>query len=129
MHKTRPPLLSLLAIGLTSITLAITPAITLAGAADGDVNRGAAGWTREYPQADGTPARSCVTCHTADLTQPGKQINTGKAIGPLAPSVDRERLTDPAKVEKWLTRNCRWTLGRECTASEKADFIAYIRTQ
>ena len=125
MHKTLPLLLSLLATGLSSLT----PTITLAGAADGDANRGAAAWTVEYPQADGTPARSCVTCHTADLTRPGKQINTGKPIGPLAPSVDRKRLTDPAKVEKWLTRNCRWTLGRECTASETADFIAYIRTQ
>jgi hypothetical protein len=43
--------------------------------------------------------------------------------------VNPQRLTDPAKIEKWLTRNCRWTLGRECTAGEKADFIAYIKTQ
>jgi len=47
----------------------------------------------------------------------------------LAPSVDPQRLTDQAKVEKWLLRNCRWTLGRECTSDEKADFISYIETQ
>jgi hypothetical protein len=70
-----------------------------------------------------------VTCHGRDLTQPGRQANTGKVIEPLAPSVNPQRLTDPAKIEKWLTRNCRWTLGRECTANEKADFIAYIKTQ
>jgi hypothetical protein len=94
-----------------------------------DPAAGAAGWTKEYPQADGSAPRSCVTCHGRDLTQPGRQANTGKVIEPLAPSVNPQRLTDPAKIEKWLTRNCRWTLGRECTADEKADFIAYIKTQ
>ncbi|BCU05333.1 DUF1924 domain-containing protein [Allochromatium tepidum] len=94
-----------------------------------DPAAGAAGWTKEYPQADGSAPRSCVTCHGRDLTRPGRQANTGKVIEPMAPSVNPQRLTDPAKIEKWLTRNCRWTLGRECTADEKADFIAYIKTQ
>ncbi|MCK7581674.1 MAG: DUF1924 domain-containing protein [Chromatiales bacterium] len=94
-----------------------------------DPAAGAAAWTKEYPQADGSAPRSCVTCHGRDLTQPGRQANTGKVIEPMAPSVNPQRLTDPAKIEKWLTRNCRWTLGRECTADEKADFIVYIKTQ
>ncbi|MEA3244387.1 MAG: DUF1924 domain-containing protein, partial [Pseudomonadota bacterium] len=33
---------------------------------------------------------------------------------------------DGKKIEKWFKRNCKWTLGRECTAQEKADFLAYI---
>ena len=90
---------------------------------------GAAAWAREYPQADGSPARSCATCHGTDLTRPGRHATTGKTIEPLAPSVNPERLTDPAKVEKWLLRNCRWTLGRECTADEKSSFVSYIKTQ
>ncbi|MEY6432218.1 DUF1924 domain-containing protein [Thioalkalicoccus limnaeus] len=95
----------------------------------GDPAAGAAAWVKEYPQADGSPARSCVSCHGRELTRPGSQVNTGKVIKPLAPSVEPARLTDPAKIEKWLLRNCRWTLGRECTADEKDDFISYIRTQ
>ncbi len=94
-----------------------------------DPAAGRAGWTTEHPQSDGSPARSCATCHGRDLTVPGRQANTGKVIEPLAPSVNPKRLTDPAKIEKWLLRNCKWTLGRECTATEKADFIAYIKTQ
>lgn len=94
-----------------------------------DAAAGKAGWIKEYPQSDGSKARSCVTCHGTDLTQPGRQANTGKVIEPLAPSVNPKRLTDQAKIEKWLLRNCKWTLGRECTATEKADFVAYIKTQ
>jgi hypothetical protein len=90
---------------------------------------GAADWVREYPQPDGSPARSCATCHGSDLTQPSQHATTGKRIAPLAPSVNPERLNDPNKVEKWLRRNCRWTLGRLCTQAEKEGFIAYIRSQ
>jgi hypothetical protein len=90
---------------------------------------GSAAWVKAYPQSDGSPARSCATCHTADLTKTGKHVKTGKPIKPLAPSVNPQRLTDPKKVEKWLLRNCRWTLGRDCTAAEKADFISYIKSQ
>lgn len=93
-----------------------------------DAATGAAGWVKEYPQADGS-VRSCVTCHGRDLTQPGRQASTGKVIEPLAPSVNPQRLTDQAKIDKWLLRNCNWTLGRKCTDEEKADFIAYIKTQ
>jgi mono/diheme cytochrome c family protein len=94
-----------------------------------DAAAGAAAWTKEYPQTDGSPPRSCVACHGRDLTQPGRHAVTNKVIEPLAPSVNPQRLTDQAKVEKWLLRNCRWTLGRECTPEEKADFISYIETQ
>ena len=90
---------------------------------------GAAAWVKEYPQADGSPARSCATCHTADLTKAGKHAVTGKAIEPMAPSVNAQRLTDPAKIEKWFKRNCRWTMGRECTPAEKTQFVNYIKSQ
>ncbi len=95
----------------------------------GDPAAGAAAWTKEYPQPGAAPARSCATCHGVDLTEPGHHARTGKPIEPLAPSVKPERLTDPAKIEKWLRRNCRWTMDRECTEAEKADFLSFIRQQ
>ena len=97
--------------------------------AAGDADAGAAAWTTEHPQAGAAPARSCASCHGPDLTKTGRHAKTGKPIEPLAPSVNPERLTDPKKVEKWLYRNCRWPLGRECSAAEKADFLAFIASQ
>jgi len=111
-------------------TILACAAITLTQiAAAGDPAAGAAAWTKEYPQPGAAPARSCATCHGVDLTEPGRHARTGKRIEPLAPSVNPERLTDPAKIEKWLRRNCRWTMDRECTAEEKADFLSFIRNQ
>ncbi|MBI5467783.1 MAG: DUF1924 domain-containing protein [Deltaproteobacteria bacterium] len=69
--------------------------------------------------------RSCTTCHTTDPRQPGKTI-VGKVIEPLAPSVNKERFTDPEKIEKWFKRNCTWVLERECTPREKGDYITYM---
>jgi len=69
--------------------------------------------------------RSCTTCHTEDPAQQGK-TPVGKAIEPLAPSVNKERFTDPKKVEKWFKRNCEWVLERECTPREKGGFITFM---
>ncbi|MBI5587789.1 MAG: DUF1924 domain-containing protein [Deltaproteobacteria bacterium] len=71
--------------------------------------------------------RSCTTCHTADPKQSGKTA-VGKVIEPLAPSVNKERFTDPKKMEKWFKRNCEWVLERECTPKEKGDFITFMMT-
>lgn len=69
---------------------------------------------------------SCTTCHTEQPTQPGRHAITGKAIKPLAPAANPERFGDPAKVEKWFGRNCREVVGRDCSAAEKADLLAYL---
>ncbi len=61
-----------------------------------------------------------------DLTRTGKHVKTNKEIKPMTPSANPKRLTDAKKIEKWFKRNCKWTLGRVCTAREKADFLAYI---
>jgi len=50
-------------------------------------------------------------------------------IDPMALSVNPERYTDPDKIEKWFLRNCKWTLGRECTAQEKGDVLTYLGSQ
>jgi cytochrome c peroxidase len=72
---------------------------------------------------------SCATCHTDNPRNGGRHARTNKAIEPLAPSVNRERFSDPEKVEKWFKRNCNDVLGRACTAQEKADFTAYVLSQ
>lgn len=99
------------------------------GAKTFDAQAGKTLWTKSYGVSDEGKERRCSTCHTEDLRRAGKHFKTGKAIDPLAPSVNSERLTDAAKIEKWFKRNCEWTLGRECNAQEKGDFLAYIRTQ
>ena len=94
-----------------------------AGATSFDKSAGAALWQKDF---DG---KSCTSCHGADLTQPGKHKKTGKSIKPMAASLNPERLTDSSKIEKWFLRNCKWTLGRECTAQEKGDVLIWLREQ
>lgn len=74
----------------------------------------------------GKDADSCTSCHTQDAKAVGQHLRTFKAIDPLAPVAQKDRFTDPAKVEKWFKRNCQEVLGRACTAQEKADFTAYM---
>jgi hypothetical protein len=88
---------------------------------------GKAFWTTKHTPVAGEPARSCAVCHSADLKSTGKHINTGKIIQPMAPAVNSKRLTDSRKMEKWLLRNCKWVLGRECTAQEKGDVLTFMK--
>jgi hypothetical protein len=69
---------------------------------------------------------SCASCHGTVPTQAGKHASTGKAIGALAPSANAQRFSDAAKVEKWFRRNCNDVLGRECSATEKADVMSWL---
>jgi hypothetical protein len=83
-------------------------------------------WQNTYPGKAPYAQRSCSTCHGKDLNRSGQHVRTKKTIDAMAPSVNSERLTDIKKVRKWLKRNCKWTVGRECTAQEKADVLAYL---
>lgn len=85
-------------------------------------------WQRKYPSVDGTQ-RACTSCHTDDLKRPGRHAVTGKTIEPLAPTANAKRLTDRRQIEKWFKRNCKWTLGRECTSQEKGDLLSFLRNQ
>jgi cytochrome c peroxidase len=69
---------------------------------------------------------SCSTCHGTVPVGEGKHASTGKLIAPLAPAANAERFTDPAKIEKWFRRNCNDVVGRECSAGEKADVMAWL---
>jgi hypothetical protein len=96
----------------------------------------------EYSAAAGSPAAAqrgqdffthahgrewrCASCHGEQPTQPGRHAATGKPIAPLAPAVDPQRFTDADKVEKWFRRNCNDVVGRACSATEKADVLAWL---
>ena len=69
---------------------------------------------------------SCASCHENPPNHDTKHVVTGKVIKPLAPSANPARFTDEAKVDKWFKRNCNDVLGRECTAQEKADVLAWL---
>lgn len=71
---------------------------------------------------------SCSSCHTGNPANIGSHAVTKKVIQPLAPSVNAERFSDPAKVDKWFKRNCNDVLKRECTTQEKGDVITYLLT-
>jgi hypothetical protein len=71
---------------------------------------------------------SCASCHSAAPTADGKHASTGKVISPLAPAFNAERFTELAKSEKWFRRNCNDVAGRECSATEKADVLAWLLT-
>ena len=122
----------LLACALTLLaapcTHAATPAQMLAdftqqASAPAQAARGQAFFTSRHGKE-----WSCSTCHGAMPTQAGKHASTGKAIGALAPAANADRFTDPAKTEKWFRRNCNDVLGRECSAGEKADLLAWLVT-
>lgn len=97
------------------------------GAGPFDADKGKAMWTQEFTHAKADKPRSCATCHTDDPRAQGKHAKTGKAIKPLAPSANPERLTEVREIEKWFMRNCKWTVGRKCTAQEKGNLLSYLR--
>jgi hypothetical protein len=127
--------------GLAAMTIAavaaVTPAqklvldqyVTAAKASAADFQGFSAERGRAFFQGTHTGGKadspSCTSCHTSDLTKSGK-TRAGKAIDPMAASVNPSRFTDPANVEKWFKRNCGDVLGRECTAAEKGDALAYM---
>lgn len=69
---------------------------------------------------------SCASCHGESPTRSGRHASTGKVLEPLAPAFNPKSLTDAARVDKWFRRNCKDVLGRECTAAEKADVLAWL---
>ncbi|WP_310492205.1 DUF1924 domain-containing protein [Dechloromonas sp.] len=86
--------------------------------------RGDAFFRQRFAINDKMP--TCASCHTDSPLKAGQHAVTGKAIKPLAVAANQDRLSDPAKVEKWFGRNCKEVVGRACTPAEKADFITYL---
>ena len=92
------------------------------GAGPFDYGRGEQLWKRRAYEG-----RECAACHGADLKQAGRHERTLKPIEPMALSANSARYTDLKKVEKWFTRNCKWTWGRECTPQEKGDLLEFLK--
>ena len=71
---------------------------------------------------------SCTSCHGKDTRAAGRNPS-GKTIEAMAVSATPARYTESAKVEKWFKRNCNEVLGRECSAKEKGDWLAFMLGQ
>ena len=93
-----------------------------------DGKRGQTFWTKKFQANDGK-VRQCSSCHGENLTNSGKHAKSGKTIMPMAPSVNPKRYTKLKKINKWFKRNCKWTVGRECTNQEKGDILKYLSQQ
>jgi hypothetical protein len=126
--------LAIIAALCASAAQAATPAELLAGY-QAEAVRQTAGFqpsaqrgTEFYKRSFNVSAKmpACSSCHTDNPAQAGRHVVTDKPIKPLASAANAERFTDAAKVEKWFRRNCTEVVGRECSAAEKADFIAYL---
>lgn len=90
-----------------------------------DSNRGKNLFLKEFTSGKvDTP--SCTSCHTSNPTQIGK-TRAGKAIEPMAVSVNPDRYQSLEKAEKWFRRNCKSVLGRECSPIEKGDFLSFMK--
>ena len=110
---------------------ALTPADLLKGyEASARQNAAFAGFSAERGRAffESTHGNdwSCASCHTRNPAATGRHAKTSKAIAPLAPAANPERFTSSAEAEKWFKRNCNDVLGRQCTAQEKGDVLAYL---
>ena len=111
-----------------------------AGAGPFSAEAGKKMWTKVMPyehKGEMMKDRSCATCHNANPTTPGKHAKTGKEIAPMtlsAFSINKKtgekepRFATAKKIRKWFKRNCKWTYGRECTAQEKGDFLAFFKS-
>jgi hypothetical protein len=117
-----------LCLAAGSAVQAATPAEILAGYTAGlsmppVPERGRQLFTTNF---DKTMGLSCSSCHGAVPTKPGKDAVTDKRIEALAPAFNDKRFRDKTKVEFNFKMNCKDVVGRECTASEKADVLAWL---
>ncbi len=106
--------------------MAVTPVELLAGytAQAGQPANAAKG--EAFFKASHGQEWQCTSCHGKLPMSGGRHASTDKAIEPLAPAANAKRFTDSAKGEKWLRRNCKDVLARECSAAEKADVLAWL---
>lgn len=71
---------------------------------------------------------ACATCHTDNPADMGKHNVTGKAIQPMAPAVNPKRFADVNESAKGFTKHCKQVYGKDCSAKDKGNFIAYVLT-
>jgi mono/diheme cytochrome c family protein len=132
MNQTRHtlPIAAAIVVGvlLSMATAAATPDQMLAGYSAQAGTAPSAARGQQFFNATHGREWSCASCHGAKPVQPGKHASTGKSITALAPAVNADRFTDAVKTEKWFRRNCNDVMGRECSATEKADVLSWLLT-
>jgi Domain of unknown function (DUF1924) len=69
---------------------------------------------------------SCTDCHTTNPAARGRDQTSEKPLAPMALSANAKRFTDASKVETYFRLNCKDTVGRECSAQEKADVLSWL---
>ena len=99
------------------------------GFAGFSAERGRALYLGPHPGGGGGGANACAACHTPDPRRPGRHVKTGRAIEPMAVSVNAARFTDLGEIEKRFRRDCKNVLGRACTPVEKGDFVTFLAGQ
>ena len=99
------------------------------GATLGDPRKGEQLWNKTFAGKAPYTERRCASCHSNNLKDNGKHIRTHKNIAAMAPSVNSKSLSKVKNIKKWLKRNCKWTLGQECSVQQKADLISFISQQ
>ncbi len=62
------------------------------------------------------------------LRDPTGKPSPLREIAPMAPSANHRRFTKAEKTESWFSFNCKRLLQRECTPTEKGDFITWLLT-
>lgn len=112
-----------LAQAQTTTPMQLQKAYEAAAGASGQADKGQAFFTSRHGGE-----WSCASCHGQRPTGAGRHAVTGKALEPLAPAFNPKAFTDERRVEKWLRRNCKDVLQRECSPSEKADVLAWLQT-
>jgi mono/diheme cytochrome c family protein len=106
---------------------AATPAELLAGytaqaGAPASAERGQEFFNKRF----GREFENCAACHGASPLKSGKDLVSEKSIRPLAPAAHAARFTDKNRVDHQFRVNCKDVVGRECTAAEKADLLAWL---
>lgn len=71
---------------------------------------------------------SCSACHTDSPANTGKHNETGRAIKPLAPSVNPKRFSNRNKSEMAFSKHCRDLYGKDCAPGDKANYVTYLLT-
>jgi mono/diheme cytochrome c family protein len=112
-----------LAIKYTNIAKSVNPEYKAPSISDGKLF-----FNRKFNMPNGKEV-ACASCHTSNPADEGKHLVTGKPIKPLSPAVNKFRFTDIDKVEDKFTEHCTDILGADCSAAEKANFIAFVMTQ
>ena len=130
----KPLILSLMLITASSSVMAdastqMFEEYKKAGVSTINAEAGKALWNQQFKNKKTGKPQNCATCHGANLKQEGKHVRTGKKIAAMAPSANPKRFTKVKKIKKWFKRNCKWTIGRECSAQEQADILSYLIKQ